>query len=232
MSRVGQRRAWAELAAAWAERGLNRSEIGRALGISRAYASELITDPSGTKTRERKNSYRGVCKSCGGPTDGSNGRRKAPRVCARCLAAQQRQSTRDHIISVIQGFAEIHGRPPLAMEFGRRLREPNVALNSVQTAFDSWGDAIVAAGFERPKRGRKVLKRGGGVNGLARTYVVLRKNGDGKATECARVEAYAPEHAVEQIATEPGVYVAVLDTYWIETEVAPVSKLAATRVGK
>jgi hypothetical protein len=57
------------------------------MGLSRSYVAELITDPAGDKVRTRKQSYRGVCEACGGRTDGSNGRAKAPRLCLACTDA-------------------------------------------------------------------------------------------------------------------------------------------------
>lgn len=37
------------------------------------------------RERQRKRMYGGICEDCGGVTDGSNGRAKAPKVCAKCL---------------------------------------------------------------------------------------------------------------------------------------------------
>lgn len=67
--------------------GLTAREIGEALGISRAYASELYTDPDGEKLRARRDSYRGTCENCGAATDGSNGREAAPSLCCHCAPA-------------------------------------------------------------------------------------------------------------------------------------------------
>lgn len=60
-------------------------EVAWLLGVSRSYASSLMNDPDGSIDRERKARYAGTCEKCGGPTDGSNGRPKAPKVCMRCL---------------------------------------------------------------------------------------------------------------------------------------------------
>lgn len=37
--------------------------------------------------RERRKRYQGTCERCGAPTDGSNGRDKAPRFCQTCAIA-------------------------------------------------------------------------------------------------------------------------------------------------
>lgn len=66
---------------------LTSNEISNLLGVSRSYASALIHDPTGEQDRERKKRYGGVCEKCGGPTDGSSGRAKAPKVCMGCLLA-------------------------------------------------------------------------------------------------------------------------------------------------
>src|SRR4051812_22570863 len=67
--------------------GLVVREVASRLGISRSYANLLLLDPDGSRDRRRKDGYGGVCESCGARTDGSNGRAKAPAVCARCAAA-------------------------------------------------------------------------------------------------------------------------------------------------
>lgn len=54
------------------------------MGISDNYARDLINDPDGSKLRARKDSYRGKCQRCDGPTDGSNGAAKAPALCQGC----------------------------------------------------------------------------------------------------------------------------------------------------
>lgn len=67
--------------------GLTHQQIADRMGISRTYAQELCSDPEGEKVRARKASYRGTCEGCGGPTDGSNGRAKAPKLCLKCSDA-------------------------------------------------------------------------------------------------------------------------------------------------
>lgn len=66
--------------------GLTVTAIGRVLGVSRTYADDLVNDPDGAKARARKDSYRGTCEGCGAPTDGSNGRARAPKRCLQCAA--------------------------------------------------------------------------------------------------------------------------------------------------
>lgn len=73
--------------AALRAQGLTHQRIADRLGISRSYVRDLIYDPTGAKGLARKASYAGVCERCGGPTSGSNGRAKAPRLCITCTDA-------------------------------------------------------------------------------------------------------------------------------------------------
>jgi DNA-binding CsgD family transcriptional regulator len=68
--------------------GLRLVDIASRMGLSVSYTWALLDDPDGSADRERKRSYGGKCEDCGGPTDGSNGRSKAPKRCARCNAAR------------------------------------------------------------------------------------------------------------------------------------------------
>lgn len=74
------------LALAWElGRAPLQREVAELFGISRSYASSLMTDPHGERERSRKDGYRGTCERCGQKTDGSAGPGKAPKVCATCL---------------------------------------------------------------------------------------------------------------------------------------------------
>lgn len=94
MSAVAVRRSRTELASRAAElraTGLVYREIAQELGISRSYASTLISDPDDAQARARKASYRRPCPECGTLMDGSNGRGpNAARLCAKCAAVAKR----------------------------------------------------------------------------------------------------------------------------------------------
>lgn len=64
--------------------GLTYERIAVRMGISRSYASCLVSDPTGEQDAARKASYGGECEVCGARTDGSYGRALAPKVCAKC----------------------------------------------------------------------------------------------------------------------------------------------------
>ena len=57
---------------------------------------------------------------------------------------------------------------------------------------------------------------------MATTYVVLRPNGNGSYIEHARTTAINATQAIENTATEPGEYVAVVEDRLAVMTVAPV----------
>lgn len=134
-------------------------EIANELGISTSYASSLWYDPDGAKDRARKKRYAGKCEKCGGPTTGSLGRARAPKVCAKC--ASVKVWTHERVLDAIRRYAAANGRPPTATDWQRADRGNGYpAASSVYSAdescpFASWADAIEAAGFERPRVGKR-----------------------------------------------------------------------------
>lgn len=147
------------------DRGLTHREVAEQLGISRSYAATLDTDPDGTKARARKDSYRGTCARCGGATTGSEGPSARPTHCRTCSHALQQENkkwTRDAVIAAIQRFAAEHGRPPRVTDWVR-ARDGYPSRNSCFSSsaspnapFASWADVIEAAGFPRPRVGKRV----------------------------------------------------------------------------
>jgi predicted transcriptional regulator len=221
------------------KQGLLYREIAELVGISPSYVSALLDDPDATKEHARRESYRGVCEVCGGPTTGSEGRQKAPKLCKDCANKRQRATkywTRERIIEAIQLFASEHdGRPPTATEWLRGPRDPRFPRTSSiyrsntksgrNKPFASWADAIEAAGFLRPKVGHKLRSRGQGGSNTSREYVVLHRNSDG-CWEEKRVESFTPEGAIELAASEPGEYAVIQAKYFFTHNVEAVTKLA------
>lgn len=218
--------------------GLTRREVCEELGISYPYISDILNDPDGSKGRARKDSYRDPCPNCGTPMDGSSGKsgRHKPKLCSKCARVKimaSKKWTRERIIAAIQEWEKEHGRPPLATEWAvnKTLRgERYPPLSAVYTykgqkpnknnPFGSWAEAIEAAGFPRPKMGRKVMPYGQGRLAKMRTYVVLSKEDEGRWLE-QEVDAVTPELAIQKVAYKPGEYFAIPKKLFVVHNVEP-----------
>lgn len=253
-----KRRELADRAQALRAEGKLQREVAAILGVSRSYAAELTSDPFGLKSRERKDSYSGVCEKCGAPTTGSDGPKAAPTLCAACSQARQsaeRVWTREAVIDAIQRFAAANGRPPTATEW---IRADHVngypPRTSVYIAgkhscahFPLWADAIEAAGFPRPTIGhyprptkarprRHTRHLGRSMN--MRDFVVLEQQNNGSWVAHEGVNAYseglAVEAYVESLSTSNGDashrFVAVPTHRWIVRELQPVTSYKAVAV--
>lgn len=166
MSTTERDRKFAEVHRLRAE-GKTWKEITAATGVPRATASQWVNDPTGEQTRRRKAGYRGTCEDCGGPTDGSNGRRGQPRRCRACQLRHQhedRRWTREVIVEAFLRFNREVGRPPRACDLNPWLAEryglsdaserrarfsegwlPH--LPTVQREFGSFNKAVEGAGL-------------------------------------------------------------------------------------
>lgn len=161
------------------EQKYTHEQIASMLGLSQSYVYDLIHDPTGEKTRRRKDSYRGTCKTCGASTDGSNGPNQAPEYCKKHAGrAHFMYWTESRIIAAIQEWDFIYNRPPIATDWNGQVegspgqyvkgsrrnlsRRRWPSTNAVQRLFGSWANGIEAAGFLRPKMGyyRDESKRG------------------------------------------------------------------------
>ena len=143
--------------------GFTGTEIAIHLGLSHSYVYELLNDPNGAVAKERKHRYDGVCEICGCPIYGGNGRAKAPTRCKTCSEqTRERKWSRELIIEAIREWARRRGQAPKAREWRRQhiidpdgYEFPNATLvYSRGIYFDSWAEAIEAAGFPRPYPGR------------------------------------------------------------------------------
>ena len=153
----GHRGRRAELAAEVHRRldaGQERWQIVRDLGISNSYYSSLKLDPSGELDRQRKRQYMSECSECGGPC-WDNAERCGE--CVRLGRGRKRKWTREIVIAAIQRWALEHdGQPPGAGDW-RTTGDYYPAFSSVYgrdgAPFESWNEAIAAAGFEPRKSG-------------------------------------------------------------------------------
>lgn len=213
------------------------------LGLSRSYTYSLIHDPDGTQDRARKDSYAGVCETCGGPTSGADGPAEAPRFCRHCAPAhyQTKYWTYERVVAAIQLWAELHdGRPPRATDWLKGAKRRNVNGHKFPPAsavyrgsglasapFEYWADAIEAAGFPRPQRGQ--YERTPTMPGRGeRTYLVFTVNGDGSLKLFGETDAPSNQEAIEALATDAGTYASVakgsLQTFTLKP------RLVATKV--
>lgn len=142
--------------------GLLLREIAEHMGAAVATISAYLRDPDGSKLRARKDSYRGECVDCGRPTDGTNGRDRAPKRCSACSIAYQTVWSRESIVAAIQRWAGLYGEPPGEADWTpghpsakrrpwrtERYRSGHYPNSStIDNYFGSWNAAIEAAGFE------------------------------------------------------------------------------------
>lgn len=166
-----RRRTLAREARALRQKEMTGEEIAKHLGISRSYAFSLIHDPTGSKEKARKKSYAGICLDCGRMTDGSNGKKKAPKYCYRCApvhAGKRRTTwTKEVILQRAKDWNDIYGRPPRVVDWHRTTnRTKGMAdadkwpwFTDVCRKFGSWGNMLEEAGFQRrrpPRSGTKI----------------------------------------------------------------------------
>lgn len=132
--------------------------------------------------------------------------------------ARQVRWSRDLIVALMHDWELEHGAPPTYNEWLRIDPEwPCVSVCAHH--FGNWGNALEAAGYQRPHpKGLKTM----------RVYYVLHKNGD-QAFHAVTVEAHSPEQAIEKVADSEGEWVAVLDRYWVTATVATQTKLAVVK---
>jgi transcriptional regulator with XRE-family HTH domain len=219
----GKRVERSRMALALRAEGLSHQDIADRMGVTRSYVGDLLSDPDGSAARQRKDSYAGVCEECGGPTDGANGPAKAPRLCKTCAPAARRVWTQDSVIYAIRLWAMRHGngQPPSATDWirssedddGTRYPSSSTVYSAEGAPFDSWADAIQAAGFERPTTGRRHRNRRGTMMAATkqREYVVFRVDAStGLLVIIAdAVLASTNREAVEEASDRAGVYYSV-----------------------
>jgi hypothetical protein len=170
------------------DEGLTFREIAAELEISVSYARALVADPDGQATWERK--HQGVCVDCGGPVYTGTRRYSCMRcrACAKAHAESQRVWTQEAIITAIQRWAELYGRPPISSSWNAAhpIRTPEdkahyrqgdwPSTTVVLTRFGSWAAARRAAGY--PVTHGNAGKRRGRVSTRdLRRLVKLRESG-------------------------------------------------------
>lgn len=122
--------------------------IAEQLGVNSRTVANWVIDPDGTKNHARKDSYRGECSRCGGPTTGSGGKSAAPTKCAHCRREVDHIAARERVLAKMREWALSHGgNPPSARDWMEKHNSDWPRTSVVQTIFGSWNAAIEAAGF-------------------------------------------------------------------------------------
>jgi hypothetical protein len=111
------------------------------LGMAQSTVSSLLSDPDGSLLRARKDLYRGKCQECGGRTDGSNGRAKAPSICKACI-----EWSEEACIEAIRRWAAEHGGVPPRKKDLVRAPQGYPSAQTVETRI-GWNEALLKAGF-------------------------------------------------------------------------------------
>lgn len=133
--------------------GLLLRQIGERMGASKQTVSAWLTDPDGSRLRARKDSYRGTCRRCGAPTDGSNGPDAAPDECMSCARQRrhdERRWTPETIPAAMRRWAVRHGRQPKALDWENAGDDYPSSSTVVREM--GWDAAIIAAGFPSQSR--------------------------------------------------------------------------------
>jgi hypothetical protein len=159
-----------EAARALRAQGTSYTKISVSLGVPIAtvarWSNPEYAERQRVAARERKSLYGGRCVDCGRKT--SHGNARYPGPCKRCRDCRvackhaNKKWTTESVVAAIHRFAAEHGRPPTASEWmvadpargyppASSVHEANG--NNPSAPFRYWADAIVAAGFPRPRPG-------------------------------------------------------------------------------
>ena len=123
--------------------GLLLREVAERMGVAVQTVSAWINDPDGSRLRARKDSYRGECAECGGPTCGGDGPTNTPMLCAACI-----QWTDGQIIDAIRAWAEVHGGiPPKELDWQWAPADRSHPSGGAVVRRMGWNEAILRAGF-------------------------------------------------------------------------------------
>ena len=141
---------------------LTIADIARRLGRSPSTVAKYFSDPTATKARERKHTYRGACatEGCENPTSAGDGRGRARERCRSCENASRRVHTEDSVIEVLRRFEAETGRrarssdfhPTRARQAGgetwERYERFGLALATIRRVFTGGFPAAAAAAYD------------------------------------------------------------------------------------
>jgi AcrR family transcriptional regulator len=121
---------------------LSVAQIAERVGRSPATIRSYFYDPKGSKARGVKQTYRGVCETCGAATSGE-GPRRARERCARCNGQSTLQWPRERIEAALRAWYEQYGSPAKSTDLSlsyattQAPRDGGVRLRRLQ---EGWGD--------------------------------------------------------------------------------------------
>jgi len=139
--------------------GLLLREIGARLGVSTKTVHAWLSDPDGSKARERKQRYRAICVACGRPCY-----RQGPYAAWRCEPCERthrhehRKWTKRKVKAALGRWADDLGRPPTADETA--LPGTRVPYRAIRREFGSFNQALKAAGLPARDPGHRAAKNG------------------------------------------------------------------------
>jgi hypothetical protein len=139
--------------------GLLLREIGARLGVSAKTVHAWLSDPDGSKARERKQRYRAICVACGGPCY-RQGPYEAWRceTCERTHRHEHRKWTKRKVKAALGRWADDLGRPPTAEETA--LPGTRVPYRAIRREFGSFNQGLKAAGLPAREPGHRAAKNG------------------------------------------------------------------------
>jgi hypothetical protein len=95
-----------------AARGFRNDEIAEKLALARSTVNKYRRDPDGDRERARRERYRGRCRGCGGPTQGSDGPGRRPEWCPECAPLWRRRWSDAQMLEAIRDWTRLTGAPP------------------------------------------------------------------------------------------------------------------------
>ena len=141
------------------DEGLLLREIGARLGVSAKTVHAWLSDPDGSKARERKQRYRAICVACRGPCyrQGSYAAWHCE-TCERAHRHEQRKWTKRKVKAALGRWADDLGRPPTAEETA--LPGTRVPYGAIRREFGSFSQGLKAAGLPAREPGQRAPKNG------------------------------------------------------------------------
>jgi uncharacterized protein YerC len=109
-------------------KGLTWQQAIRKLGISRSAYYQRLNDSTDAKNKARKARNGGECVECGAPTDGSNGRAKAP---VRCCACEQTKNLEENE-QVIELWEQGWTASEIGPEFGLTVTQVTSRIDAIR----------------------------------------------------------------------------------------------------